>query len=209
MSGVFITFEGSDGAGKTIQSQLLYDYLTNQSIDVVLTREPGGTKISEQIRAIILDNNNDEMFDMTEALLYAAARAQHVEEVIKPNLSKGKIVICDRFVDSSVAYQGAGRGLGLDLIENINNYATLGLKPDLTFFLDLKPSEGIKRKKAERELDRLESEMAKFHQKVYNAYGVIVKENHKRIVVIDASDTIEHVHEMIITKLDGYIKITS
>jgi len=201
MKGLFITFEGSDGAGKTVQSQMLLEYFKSISVDAVLTREPGGTKISEIIRNIILDNNNLEMTDMTETLLYAAARAQHVGELIKPNLDAGKVVICDRFVDSSVAYQGFARGIGVDAVEDINNYATLGLKPDLTFFLDLEPKLGIKRKSMEKALDRMESEKLEFYEKVYNGYVNLSKMHSDRIIRIDASLQKEAIYGIIISKV--------
>ncbi|MCL2592858.1 MAG: dTMP kinase [Defluviitaleaceae bacterium] len=201
MKGLFITFEGSDGAGKTVQSQMLLEYFKSISVDAVLTREPGGTKISEIIRNIILDNNNLEMTDMTETLLYAAARAQHVGELIKPNLDAGKVVICDRFVDSSVAYQGFARGIGVDTVEDINNYATLGLKPDLTFFLDLEPKLGIKRKSMEKALDRMESEKLEFYEKVYNGYVNLSKMHSDRIIRIDASLQKEAIYGIIISKV--------
>ena len=139
MKGKFITVEGTDGSGKSTQLKLLMDYLGTKNCDVVFTREPGGTEISEKIRDVILDINNKEMTDMTEALLYAAARAQHVQQKIIPAINEGKVVICDRFVDSSIAYQGAARGLGTDNIMQINSFALNGIMPDLTLFFDLPP----------------------------------------------------------------------
>ena len=156
MRGKFITIEGTDGSGKSTQIELLMDYLRKKGADVIFTREPGGTQISEKIREIILDVDNSEMTGITEALLYAAARSQHVEEKIIPALEAGKIIICDRFVDSSIAYQGAARGLGAEKIMGINEAALHGIMPDMTLFFDLSPEKGILRKKNERALDRLE-----------------------------------------------------
>lgn len=146
MKGLFITIEGGDGSGKSTQINLIEKYFVEKGYNVVLTREPGGTVIGEHIREIILNNDYMEMSDITEALLYAAARAQHVEQLIKPSINKEKIVICDRFVDSSIVYQGYARGIGIEEIENINNYATKGLKPDLTILLDLPAKMGLKEK---------------------------------------------------------------
>ncbi|MBO8433846.1 MAG: dTMP kinase, partial [Tyzzerella sp.] len=137
MKGLFITIEGTDGAGKSTQIELLKKYLEDRGKDVLVTREPGGTPISEKIRDIILDRENSEMSSITEALLYASSRAQHVSEKIKPALAEGKIVICDRFVDSSIAYQSVARGLSTKLIEDINKYAVDGLTPDITLYLSL------------------------------------------------------------------------
>ena len=153
-------------------------------------------------REIILDIENKEMHYMTEALLYAASRAQLVNEVINPNLKKGAIVICDRFVDSSIVYQGIARNLGVDVIKKINNIATGGLIPDITFFLDLSPKDAIKRKKEQKQLDRLESEKAHFYQKVYDGYKMLIKQNSERIKVIDANKSIEEMHKDIIKNLE-------
>lgn len=153
MKGLFITIEGMDGSGKTTQINKLKEYFENKGQHVVLTREPGGTVISEVIREIILDVKYTEMDSVTEALLYAASRAQHVRERIVPSLERGDIVICDRFVDSSIVYQGYARGLGEEQVQMINEYATGGLKPDVTFFLDLEHKKGMDRKKNQQELD--------------------------------------------------------
>ena len=139
MKGLFITVEGTDGAGKSTQIQLLTDYLKSKGRNVILKREPGGTEISEKIRELILDVNNKEMSDVAEALLYAASRAQLVQQVIKPALVKGEVVICDRFVDSSIVYQGIARGLGKNMVEEINRFAIDGIMPDITLFFDLSP----------------------------------------------------------------------
>lgn len=198
MKGLFITIEGGDGSGKTTQIDLLMKYFDQEGFDVLLTREPGGTVISEKLREIILDKEHMEMADMTEALLYAAARAQHVHEFIIPNINKGKVVICDRFVDSSVVYQGYARELGIDTIETINEFATLGLKPDLTILLDLPADIGLARKKNQKALDRLELAADAFHIKVNEGYKILAHKHPERILAVDATQSIEAIHEIII-----------
>ena len=193
MKGKFITVEGTDGSGKSTQLKLLMDYLGTKNCDVVFTREPGGTEISEKT-------------DMTEALLYAAARAQHVQQKIIPAINEGKVVICDRFVDSSIAYQGAARGLGTDNIMQINSFALNGIMPDLTLFFDLPPEKGILRKKNEKELDRLESEKLDFHVKVYEGYKKLCSQYPDRIKVISADDTVENINRQVIEIIDGLLK---
>ena len=206
MKGKFITVEGTDGSGKSTQIDMLMKYLREKKADVIFTREPGGTAISEKIREIILDINNTGMTGMTEALLYAAARSQHLEEKIIPAVNSGKIVICDRFVDSSIAYQGAARGLGTGRIMEINSFALCGIMPDMTLFFDLPPEKGILRKKNEHELDRLEAEKIDFHKKVYAGYKKLCKDYPERIEVIDADDTVENVHNNVIEAVDRLLK---
>lgn len=206
MRGKFITIEGTDGSGKSTQTELLMDYLRKKGVNVIFTREPGGTNISEKIREIILDVDNSEMTGITEALLYAAARSQHVEEKIIPALEAGKIIICDRFVDSSIAYQGAARGLGADRIMEINREALHGIMPDMTLFFDLSPEKGILRKKNERALDRLEKEKMDFHKKVYEGYKKLCKTYPQRIRPIDADMSVEDVHKEVIREIDGLLK---
>lgn len=206
MSGLFITMEGTDGSGKTTQITMLKDYLTSKGFNVICTREPGGTPISEKIREIIIDKNNTEMSYMTEALLYAAARAQHVEETILPALKEGDIVISDRFLDSSVVYQGFARVLGEKTVKNINKYAVGDLEPDVTFFLKLKPEDGLQRKAKQAELDRLEAEKFKFHQRVYDGYVRLAKNNKNRIKVIDALKSIDEIHTEITESVDELLK---
>ncbi len=189
MSGIFITIEGPDGAGKTSVINELYPRL--QMIakkGIIKTREPGGVKISEKIRQIILDPRNKEMDERTEALLYAAARRQHLVEVILPALNEGKIVICDRFVDSSLAYQGAGRRIGLSEIEKINEFATEGTQPTFTLYLDVDSDTGLRRIQQNRmhQIDRLDSEGLEFHQRVRHAYLKLAEEHPQRIHRIDA-----------------------
>ena len=204
-TGWFITMEGPDGSGKTTQIQLLEQVLKSQGYKVWVTREPGGTLIGEQIRKIILDVDNEEMDPMTEAILYAAARAQHVKQLIEPALDQGMIVLCDRFLDSSVAYQGVARGLGMDTIEGINQYATGGLVPDITFFIDMDPVIGLKRKKNQTELDRLEQETLDFHQKVYKGYLALCNRYSDRIYRVFGQDTVENIHQQIWSKLKEQI----
>lgn len=202
MKGLFISIEGTDGAGKSTQIDLLKKYITEKGRDVIVTREPGGTPISEKIREIILDNNNSEMSYITEALLYAASRAQHVNEKIKPALMQGKIIICDRFVDSSIAYQCAARGISREIIEDINKYAIDGIMPDITLYFDITPQEGIKRKKNMHTLDRIEQEKQDFHNKVYEGYQMLLKLYPERIKRIDASKDIYDVHNQVLKYID-------
>ncbi len=203
MSGLFITMEGTDGAGKSTQLDLLNKYLKDKGFNVVFVREPGGTKISEKIRNIILDIDNKEMNYMTEAFLYASSRTQLVNEVIIPELKKGSVVICDRFVDSSIVYQGIARNLGVEVVRKINNIATGGLIPDITFFLDLSPDKAIERKKEQKELDRLEREKSQFYNKVYEGYKMLIEEEGERIKVIDATQSIEVIHNNIVNYLEN------
>ncbi|MGE4213446.1 MAG: dTMP kinase [Anaerotignaceae bacterium] len=201
MRGKFITVEGTDGAGKSTQIELLVKYLQHRGFEVVVTREPGGTSISEKIREIILDVENSEMSDITEALLYAASRAQHISQKIKPAVEAGKVVICDRFVDSSIAYQGYARGLKMSLIEDVNGYAVDGMIPDATLFFDIKPEIGIARKKNVQSLDRIEKETLDFHYKVYNGYKELLQKYPKRMKRIDAQKNVEEVHAQVVEVL--------
>lgn len=178
---MFVSFEGCEGVGKSTQLRLLKEYLERTGQHAVYVREPGSTEISEQIRKVILDTANTAMTDMTEALLYAASRAQLVREVIKPALEKGELVICDRYVDSSVAYQGYGRGMGAELIKNINAPAIDGCMPDLTIFIDLSPEHSWRTYRTE---DRLEQESNEFFDKVYNGFVSEIARSNGRIVPI-------------------------
>ena len=198
MNGIFISFEGPDGSGKSTQIALLKEYLENKGYDCLVTREPGGTKISEQVREILLDPANKAMGYMTEALLYASARAQLMHEVILPALEAGRAVICDRFVDSSAVYQGIARGLGVDEIYKLNAYATEGVLPQLTIHLDLPASVGIARKKDQKDLDRMEQEDSSFHEKVAQGYRDLAKLAPDRIKSLDATLPIRDIHSRII-----------
>jgi len=192
--GKFITFEGGDGCGKSTQIRLAADYLAGEGYDLLLTREPGGTLIGEKIRAILLDPENAEMADMTEMLLYAAARAQITRDVIGPALAAGKLVICDRWADSSIAYQGAARGLG-EAVSVVNAYAAGELfTPDATVLLDLDPGEALARSAGTEGRDRIETLGEEYQKKVRAAYLKLAAEEPERIRVIDAGGSPEEVH---------------
>ncbi len=198
--GLFISFEGPDGSGKSTQINFLKDYFANNNVSFVFTREPGGTPIGEALREIILSPQYDEMSNITETLLYAASRAQLVSEIIKPALNRGDIVICDRYIDSSIAYQGFGRNLGKS-VADINSFAIDGLMPDLTFLISINPEIGMSRIEcSERsELDRLEQEKMEFHRKVHQGYIKIASQNKNRIVLIDGTKPIEAIKDEIIS----------
>lgn len=204
--GVFISMEGPDGSGKSTQIELLKEYLNKNGYEVILTREPGGTKISEAIREIILNKDFIEMNDMTELLLYTSARAQLVGEVIKPALLEGKAVISDRFVDSTAVYQGIARGLGIDTVYEVNKYALQGIMPDVTFHLDLPAEVGIARKKNQAELDRMELMAIDFHKKVAEGYRTLAERNRDRIITIDATLPREEICDIIKAKVEELIK---
>ncbi len=203
--GIFITLEGPDGSGKSTQIQYLREYFDETGIPCVFTREPGGTSIGEKLRGIILDKDNSEMSSMTEALLYAASRAQHVEELIKPALAAGKVVVCDRFIDSSIAYQGYGRDLG-ESVRIINELAVDGCMPDVTFLLALSPEEGKSRIGGEENQDRLEQEKIEFHNKVYEGYRKLAQMYPQRFVEIDAGGDRESVRREIYAHLERILK---
>ena len=202
MEGIFITMEGPDGSGKTTQIELLKKYLESKGYDIIIAREPGGTAIGEEIRKVILNPEHKEMSHMTELLLYAAARAQLVSQVIEPALLDGKAVICDRFVESSAVYQGIGRGLGVDTGYDINNYALGNVKPMLTIFMDLDAEQGIKRKKKQAELDRMEQEDLSFHKRVVDGYRKLATLYPERIVPIDGMLPIDVIHSKIVDEIE-------
>lgn len=204
MSGKFVVFEGTDGSGKTTILNNVKKYLDESNIEYILTREPGGTKIGEKIRDILLNNKNKEMDYRTEALLFAAARAQSVEEVLRPALNKGKLVISDRYVLSSIAYQGYARELNIDGVKGINDFAIDGLKPDWTIFFDVDPIKVLDRKKAATKADRLEEEGNNYHSKVYEGYKKMIEE-YQNVIVIDASRSIEEVTNETIIALNKII----
>ena len=192
---MFITIEGPEGSGKTTAVDTAVKKLEEMGYQIVRTREPGGTPIAEQIRNVILDKNNVAMDQRTEALLYAASRRQHLVEKVWPALKEGKIVICDRYLDSSLAYQGGARGLGIDNILEVNNFATEGTFPDLTLLFDIDPKLGLARIAANsnREVNRLDLEKIEFHNKVRNTFLELAKRYPERFVVIDASQSREEV----------------
>lgn len=203
MRGVFISFEGGEGSGKTTIASLVKEKLDNEGYHVTLTREPGGVEIAEKIRNIIHDVNYTNMDSRTEALLYAASRRQHLVEKVIPALERGDIVICDRFVDSSMVYQGIARGIGIDKVYNMNLFATENILPDRTIFFDIKPEDGLKRIYANenREINRLDLENIEFHQSVYNGYLSICDNFPERIVKIDASLDVQAVLEQVLEKI--------
>lgn len=193
----FITFEGGEGSGKSTVMKDVATRLTKEGYKLVLTREPGGTPIAEEIRNVILDKDNTKMDPRTEALLYAASRRQHLVEKIWPALERGEIVLCDRYLDSSLAYQGGARGLGVDEVLSINMFATEGEYPDLTLLFDLEPKEGLKRieKNKGREVNRLDLEKLEFHKKVRDNFRALAKKYSTRYVVIDASKSLNEVED--------------
>ena len=193
----FITFEGGEGCGKSTVLKAIKERLESEGVSVVLTREPGGTPIAEQIRNVILDKGNTAMDGRTEALLYAASRRQHLVEKIWPALQEGKTVLCDRYLDSSLAYQGGARGLGIDEVLSINLFATEGTYPDLTLLFDLEPEQGLARIAANqnREVNRLDLEKLDFHHQVRNNFLALAKRYPERYVIIDASQPLADVIE--------------
>ena len=199
--GFFITLEGCEGSGKSTQLRLLSEYLQQKGVSAVFTREPGGTPIAEDIRRIILDGKNTEMEDETEALLYASARVQHIKEKIIPAKREGKIVVCDRYIDSSFAYQAYARGLGMEFIQRVNFYALENCMPDLTLFFDISPKEAFERKGGADKDDRLEQSGIEFHQRVYEGYKRLAEDNPERIAIINARKSPEEVFDEVIKSL--------
>lgn len=197
MSGKFISFEGLDGSGKTtVINKMLHIFKKKLGNSLLITREPGGDHVSEKIREVILDKSCTDMDSRTEALLYAASRRQHIQKIIKPALYNNKVVFCDRFIDSSVAYQGSGRGIGDKDVYDMNLFATEGLLPELTIYLDLDPAVGLNRIKNNRgnQIDRLDLEKLDFYKKVRESYLNLAKVNSDRIKIIDANDNLEEVY---------------
>ena len=207
--GLFIVFEGGDGSGKSTAINSIYDWFLENKIKCIKTREPGGIKIAEDIRQVILDKNNTAMDGRTEALLYAAARRQHLIEKVVPAINDGNIVLCDRFIDSSLAYQGYARNLGIDEIYNINKFAIDEYMPDLTLFFDLNPEEGLRRINNDnnREVNRLDLEKMDFHYKVREGYNILLERYKNRIVRIDASKSIDEVFNEVKNILEKNINI--
>ncbi|MDM5227943.1 dTMP kinase [Cytobacillus sp. NJ13] len=205
--GKFITLEGPEGAGKTTIIDMLASNLAKEGYQVLQTREPGGIEIAEQIRSVILDKNNTKMDPRTEALLYAAARRQHLAEKVKPAMDKGFIILCDRFIDSSLAYQGYARGLGIDEVYSINSFAIEGMMPELTLYFDIEPEAGLDRinQHKGREVNRLDLEKLDFHYKVREGYLKLMELYPERIFKIDASRPLEEVYEQAESKLKELI----
>lgn len=198
MKGYFLALEGPDGSGKSTAGDLIIKKLNSLGYETVLTREPGGTDIGEQIRNILLSTENTEMGNITEALLYAASRAQHVEEKIRPLVEKGKVVISDRYVFSSLAYQGFSRNLGIEKIMDVNKFAMNGLYPDRILFFDIDPIKALERKFVDRDGDRLEVAGDEFHKKVFKGYKEAIKLYPKNVKIIDANKSIEEVYRQCI-----------
>lgn len=198
MQGLFITFEGPDGCGKTTQMKLLAEYFEKKGKEVVLTREPGGKGLGEKVREILL-NYDGEVSDRCESFLFLADRAQNIDIIVNPAVKEGKIVLCDRHIDSTVAYQGYGRGLNIDRINMLNNLATNGKKPDLTLVFDVDVETSMKR--VGKEKDRMESAGIDFHNRVRKGYLELAKQEPKRIKVLDATKSIEEIHKDIINIL--------
>ena len=203
MAGVFITFEGGEGSGKTTIANMIKKTLAQEGYHVVLTREPGGVEIAEKIRDIIHDVKYINMDRKTEALLYAASRRQHLVEKVIPALENEAIVICDRFVDSSMVYQGIARGIGIDEVYQMNLFATENILPKRTIFFDIQPEDGLKRvyENKDREVNRLDLENIDFHRKVYQGYLSLCDKFPNRIVKIDASLDIDHVYQQVLKKI--------
>ena len=194
--GVFITFEGPEGCGKTTHAQALCDFFKNKSLDCVFTREPGGTKAGEEIRRLLLHSSGIEMSNLTELFLFEAARSQIVEELIKPSLKAGKVVICDRFTDATICYQGYAGGIDIESIESLNEVATGGLKPDLTILLDVDTATGLSRAMS-KGFDRMEKKEIGYHKKVRDGYLKLAKKYPERIKVIKVDGSIEYTQTLV------------
>ncbi len=207
--GLFIVFEGGDGAGKTTQVAMAQQWLESRGATVRTTREPGGTQISEELRSLVLEHGHGEIDARTEALIYSAARAAHVQQVIRPSLEAGAHIICDRFVDSSLAYQGMGRELGFAAVASINDFATGGLKPDVTIILDISAEHGRARRIAAsggvEDADRLEAEPDDFHERIRNAFLELAAQDPQRYLVLDATASVEQLHQSIVEHLAGLL----
>ena len=203
MSGKFITFEGAEGSGKSTQAALVLEYLKSKKLPTLLLREPGGVKISENIRKLLLDVNNAGMGDECETLLYMAARAQMVKEVLGPQLKSSKIVLCDRFLDSTIAYQGYGNGIDIKIIEQLGLFATQGLVPDLTILFDIQPEKGLGR--AGQKRDRIESRSLEYHKRVRNGYLDLSKRNPARIKVIKVDAGVEEIFKRVKVPIDALL----
>lgn len=203
-SSLFITFEGPEGCGKSTQSRLLCEYLKKKGVDCIHTREPGGTKLGEKIREVLLHSDGVRISDLAELFLFEAARSQIVKEVIKPALKAGKVIICDRFSDATFSYQGYGGGLPMEIIRALDHVATGGLKPDLTILLDLDAATGLGRAQ-HKGVDRMEKKDLAYHKRVRRGYLELAKRHHKRIKVIKVIDTIEKTQGLVRREVDRVI----
>ena len=195
----FITFEGIDGCGKSTQARLLLEYMNNSGVETILVREPGGTNISESIREILLHSTSSQMGDRTESLLMTASRAQLTQEVIVPNMDKGKFVIADRYSDSTLAYQGGGRNLDIEWLIELNNYATFTLLPDITFFVDIRPEEALRRLDSDK--DRIEGEGIEFQTLVRKTYQILAEKFNDRYVIIDGYAEKGDIHKKVLNEM--------
>lgn len=205
MSGCFITFEGVEGCGKSTQITLLWEYLVESGYDVIVTREPGGTPIAEAIRGVLLNPDHEAMGSTAELLLYAAARAQHVYEKIAPALAAGQVVLCDRFADSTTAYQGGGRGLPGDLLKTLNDIATGGVWPDCTLLIDVPVAVGLERARHRGRKDRIEQESIDFHERVREGFLALAAAEPARITTIPGEAPVEEVHQAICRAVDAVL----
>lgn len=204
--GIFVTFEGGEGVGKTTQIALLARAFEKEGRRVVVTREPGGSALANRIRSLLLDPKMHGLVPLAELFLYEASRAQHVQDVVGPALAAGRVVICDRFADSTIVYQGAGRKLGAPLVASLNKVATGGLKPDLTLLLDLDPRIGLARVGARGILDRMEKEKLAFHRALRKGYLALAKREPRRVKVMDASQSRDQLHESILTAVRRVVR---
>ncbi len=204
--GLFISIEGLDGSGKTTQVRHIQEYFQKKGMKTLLLREPGGTKIGEKVREILLDSHNAEMDSVAEMLLYASSRAQIMAEKVIPALEGGVTVICDRFIDSSIAYQGYGRQLDINEVYNVNYTAVRHILPDITFFLDQHPDTSLKRRKEASTADRLENEKMEFHNRVYMGYKELCRKYPERIKVLDAGESIEDIGTKITEQLESFLE---
>jgi len=205
MAGKFITFEGAEGSGKSTQATLVLEYLKSKKLPVALLREPGGVKISENIRKLLLDVNNIGMGDECETLLYMAARAQMVKEVLEPELKSGKIILCDRFLDSTIAYQGYGNGIDVKIIEQLGLFATKGIGPDLTILFDISPEKGLSRAGAKK--DRIESRSLEYHNRVRQGYLALSKQYPARIKLVKVDADKEEIFRRVKGHLDSLLGV--
>jgi len=204
---MFVTFEGIDYSGKSTQARLLHEYLLKKKLKTILLREPGGTKISEKVREILLDKEHLEMTPLTEFLLFSASRSQLVHQVIKPHLENGYVVICDRYYDSSTAYQGYGGEIDMRKIFSMNDFATGGLKPDLTFLIDISPSEAFKRAgNRYGQKDRMETKTLRFYNRVHKGFIELANRNKKRFVILNGTLSIEQIHSRIIKIMNNLMQ---
>ena len=195
----FITFEGIDGCGKSTQARLLLDYMNKSGVETILVREPGGTNISESVREILLHSSPGQMGDRTESLLMTASRAQLTQEVIIPNMDQGKFVIADRYSDSTLAYQGGGRNLDIEWLIELNNYATFTLLPDITFFVDIRSEEALRRLDSNK--DRIEGEGIEFQARVRKAYHELAERFNDRYVILDGYSKINDIHQKVLNEM--------